>query len=197
MNRADFLPALIEAGISSFKIEGRLKDISYVKNITAYYRQKLDAILSGKNGYQASSSGKCTYTFTPNPQKSFNRGFTDYFLTGKKTDITSFDTPKSTGEFVGIVESVHKNSFKLSGKTVLHNGDGLCFLNSSGEFSGFRINKVENNTIFVKETLSLPIGTRIYRNSDILFEKSLSSERKISLQIIFSENHFRFYTCCN
>lgn len=190
LNNSENLEQLIDAGITSFKIEGRLKDVDYVKNITAYYRQKLDAVLSGKPDCQKASSGKCTYTFVPNPEKSFGRGFTDYFLTGRGIDITSFDTPKSMGEFIGTVKRSEQNFFTLSGKKILQNGDGLCYLTQTGEFSGFRVNKSEDGKIYPFNYRNLPVGARIYRNFDQEFDRCLSnksSERKIGLTILLTE----------
>jgi len=190
LNQSAHLEALIDAGVYSFKIEGRLKEVDYVKNITAFYRQKLDAVLSGKSSHKAASSGKCRYTFIPNPEKSFNRGFTDYFLYGRKPNIASFDSPKSFGEYIGTVEKTEQNFFTVSGNKVIHNGDGLCYLKKTGEFSGFRVNRVDNGKIYWFEKQHLPVGTRIYRNFDQEFDKILktkSSERKIKADIILSE----------
>ncbi len=196
LNRSVNLEQLINAGVSSFKIEGRLKDVDYVKNITAFYRQKLDAILSEKgNNYKAASSGKCIYTFTPNPEKSFSRGFTDYFLNGQKQNLTSPDTPKSMGEFIGIVKRSERNCFAISGKKELHNGDGLCYVDKNGKFTGFRVNKVEDRKIFPFEHSNVAAGISIYRNFDKEFDKCLSaksSERKIDLNITLSENPVGF-----
>lgn len=195
MNRSANLNELIEAGVSSFKIEGRLKDVDYVKNITAFYRQKLDAALEGKTEYRASSSGKCRYTFVPNPEKSFNRGFTDYFLHRRKPDMVSFVTPKSIGEYIGTVKSTERNFMTLTTKKIIHNGDGLCFLTKSGAFSGFRVNKAEDGKIFFREKPDLPAGTSVYRNYDKEFDACLSaksSERKIKTDIVLSENPHGF-----
>ena len=123
MNRAEQLEALLDAGASSLKIEGRLKDISYVKNITAYYRKKLDAIFKRRSEYTRASVGKSYYTFEPVAEKSFNRGFTPFLLTGRSADITAFDTPKSLGEAVGTVKEIRGNSFTLAGVKSLNNGD--------------------------------------------------------------------------
>jgi putative protease len=106
MNRSAHLEAMMDAGVRSFKIEGRLKDVTYVKNITAYYRQAIDKILARRPEYRRASQGVSTYTFTPQPDKSFNRGFTDYYITGRRTDVTSFATPKSVGEPIGHVKEV-------------------------------------------------------------------------------------------
>lgn len=186
---------MIDAGISSFKIEGRLKDDNYVKNITAYYRRKLDAILESDKNLTASSSGKTTFFFTPDPQKTFYRGATDYFLTGRKRDIWSFDTPKSLGEPLGRVKDVWRNAFSLEKQTDVTNGDGLCFINGNGELEGFRINKTETGRLLPLQMPKLTKGTLVYRNSDTRFEKILNSktsERKIPLKIRITEKEEGF-----
>jgi putative protease len=195
LNLSDYLSDLLDAGVSSFKIEGRLKDADYVKNITAFYRQKLDVVLEGSDKYKKSSSGKTTFFFSPNPEKSFHRGSCNYFLKGRNLDITSFDTPKSIGEYIGTIKQVNKNSIQITTEKELHNGDGLCFIDKSGEFNGFRANKAEGNTVFVTQTPVVQISTKIFRNLDIDFEKQLSnksSERKIGVKMIFSENENGF-----
>ncbi|MDR0230858.1 MAG: U32 family peptidase [Dysgonamonadaceae bacterium] len=190
LNQTRNLEALLDAGVSSLKIEGRLKELSYVKNITAHYRQKLDEIFARRPEYQKASSGKPTHFFVPNPEKSFNRGFTDYFIFGKRQDIASFNTPKSLGEMVGTVKDLHNNFFTFSGKHQIHNGDGLCFLNEKGDLQGFRVNRVEENKIFPAEMPRLKIGITLHRNYDHEFEKMLSkpsAERKISVDFRFEE----------
>ncbi len=183
------LAEMIDAGVSSFKIEGRLKDENYVKNLTAYYRQKIDAILEGKT-LQRASSGKTTFFFTPNPQKTFYRGATDYFLCGRKNDITSFDTPKSLGEPVGTVKSLSNNYLTLDSAVQFANGDGLCGFDGDGQFIGFRINRVEGARLFPPKMPYLKIGTPLYRNNDAAFEKTLSghsAERKIAVRFVISD----------
>ena len=190
LNLTGELEALMESGISSFKIEGRLKDVTYVKNTTAWYRQKLDAIFSRNPLFYRSSAGKSSYTFTPQPDKSFNRGFTSYFLHGRTPEITSFDTPKSIGEQVGVVKELKGNSFTLAGLKQIHNGDGLVFFNAKGELEGFRVNRVEANRIFPLQVPVLRPKTMIYRNYDKYFADILSkpsAERKLSVQLELSE----------
>ncbi|MBQ8721683.1 MAG: U32 family peptidase [Paludibacteraceae bacterium] len=180
------LHEMIDAGISSFKIEGRLKDINYVKNITSYYRRKFDAILEG-SPRKAASSGKTTLFFEPNPKKTFYRGATDYFLEGRKRDIWSFDTPKSLGEPIGKVKDIWRNAISMhNSQFTIHNGDGLCFLNKKGEFEGFRVNKVESGRLLPLQMPKIEKGTLVYRNSDVAFERILAgktAERKIGLHI--------------
>lgn len=198
MNRSGQLEALLDAGISSLKIEGRLKDADYVKNITAYYRKKLDAVLSRRPEYRRASAGRSTYTFEPVAEKSFNRGFTPFLLEGRTADITAFDTPKSLGEPVGTVKEIKGNSFTVAGLKQLNNGDGLVFFNKKGELEGFRVNRVEANRVFPLDMPQLAPKTPLYRNFDQAFDKLLakpSAERKLSVKIEFSDNPFGFTLC--
>ena len=195
MNRSDQLEALLDAGASSFKIEGRLKDVTYVKNITAYYRKKLDAILARRPEYCRASAGKSTYEFEPVAEKSFNRGFTPFFLHERTKDIAAFNTPKSLGEPVGTVKELKGNSFTIAGVKQLNNGDGLVFFNSRGELEGFRVNRVEANRVFPLDMPDIKPKTPLYRNFDQVFEKQLakpSAERKLAVKIEFLDNPFGF-----
>ena len=198
MNRSDQLEALLDAGVSSLKIEGRLKDVGYVKNITAYYRKKLDAVLSRRPEYRRASAGRSTYTFEPVAEKSFNRGFTTFLLEGRTADITAFNTPKSLGEPVGMVKEIKGNSFTVAGLKQLNNGDGLVFFNRKGELEGFRVNRVEANRVFPLDMPQLTPKTPLYRNFDQAFDKLLakpSAERKLSVEIEFLDNPFGFTLC--
>lgn len=198
MNRSDQLEALLDAGVSSLKIEGRLKDVGYVKNITAYYRKKLDAVLSRRPEYRRASAGRSTYTFEPVAEKSFNRGFTPFLLEGRTADITAFNTPKSLGEPVGMVKEIKGNSFIVAGLKQLSNGDGLVFFNRKGELEGFRVNRVEANRVFPLDMPQLAPKTPLYRNFDQAFDKLLakpSAERKLSVEIEFLDNPFGFTLC--
>jgi collagenase-like PrtC family protease len=198
MNRSDQLEALLDAGVSSLKIEGRLKDAGYVKNITAYYRKKLDAVLSRRPEYRRASAGRSTYTFEPVAEKSFNRGFTPFLLEGRTADITAFNTPKSLGEPVGTVKEIKGNSFTVAGLKQLNNGDGLVFFNRKGELEGFRVNRVEANRVFPLDMPQLTPKTPLYRNFDQAFDKLLakpSAERKLSVEIEFLDNPFGFTLC--
>ncbi|QIK61149.1 U32 family peptidase [Dysgonomonas sp. HDW5A] len=191
LNLSDHLEEMIDAGVSSLKIEGRLKDLSYVKNVVTYYRQKLDEILAHRKQYIRASTGKSTYTFTPNLEKSFNRGYTEYFFNGRTPDMWSIDSPKSIGEPIGKIKEVFDRFFTLSGTKQLNNGDGLCFLNDAKELQGLRVNKIEGEKVFPAEShLSLRKGTFVYRNYDHEFEKVLnkkSADRKINADIVLSE----------
>lgn len=195
MNQSDNLEALLDAGASSLKIEGRLKDVAYVKNVTAYYRQKLDAILKRRKEYVRASSGTVRLAFRPQLDKSFSRGFTDYFLHGRTPDIFSFHTPKSLGEEMGVVKEVHGNYFTVAGVKPFSNGDGLCYLDEQGKLHGFRVNRVENNKLYPQEMPRLRPKTKIYRNFDQEFERVMqkkSAERKIAVSMLFEENNFGF-----
>lgn len=195
MNQSDNLEALLDAGATSLKIEGRLKDVSYVKNVTAYYRQKLDAIFKYRKEYVRASSGTVKTTFTPQLDKSFSRGFTDYFLRGRNPGIFSFSTPKSLGEEVGTVKEIRGNYFTVAGVKSFSNGDGLCYIDDNGRLQGFRVNRVENNKLFPQDMPQLKPKTRLYRNFDQEFEKLMqkkSAERKMAVDICLTENNFGF-----
>lgn len=195
MNQSDNLEALLDAGATSLKIEGRLKDVSYVKNVTAYYRQKLDAIFKYRKEYVRASSGTVKTTFTPQLDKSFSRGFTDYFLRGRNPGIFSFSTPKSLGEEVGTVKEIRGNYFTVAGVKSFSNGDGLCYIDDNGRLQGFRVNRVENNKLFPQDMPRLKPKTRLYRNFDQDFEKLMqkkSAERKMAVDICLTENNFGF-----
>ena len=186
MNLSNHLEELIEAGATSFKIEGRLKDASYVKNVTATYSQQLDDIIRHHpDTYCRASRGHVTYSFTPDLRKTFNRGYTTYFLHGRQPDIFSPDTPKAMGEYVGKVKELRRNSFNVSTTASFANGDGLCFIDDQHELVGFRVNRAEGNRLFPHQ---MPAGLRpgiaLYRNNDQEFERRLSrasAERKIPL----------------
>ena len=195
MNQSDNFEALLDAGATSLKIEGRLKDVSYVKNVTAYYRQKLDSIFKYRKEYVRASSGTVKTTFTPQLDKSFSRGFTDYFLRGRNPGIFSFSTPKSLGEEVGTVKEIRGNYFTVAGVKSFNNGDGLCYIDDKGRLQGFRVNRVENNKLFPQDMPRLKPKTRLYRNFDQEFEKLMqkkSAERKIAVDICLAENNFGF-----
>lgn len=188
MNRSAMLEEMLDAGVTSLKIEGRLKDSSYVKNITAYYRRYLDDIFARRACYTRASYGSVAPHFTPSPAKSFNRGFTNYFLDGKRGDITSFDTPKSIGEYVGRVKFVSRSFFTVTGGT-FNNGDGACFIAPDGKLQGFHINKAEGNRVFPQNMPALQPGTILYRNYDCEFERTLSrplSPRRLFIALEFA-----------
>lgn len=195
MNQSNQLEALIDAGVSSFKIEGRLKDVSYVKNVTAAYRQKLDEILNRRPDLIRASSGTCYFDFKPQLDKSFSRGFTHYFVNGRDRDIASFDTPKSLGEEMGTVKEIRGNYLTVAGLKSFNNGDGVCYLDEKGTLQGFRINRVDGNKLFLQEMPEIKQRTVLYRNYDQEFEKILSREsakRKIAVELLLEDHAFGF-----
>jgi len=188
-NASKYIDELAGAGVTSFKIEGRMKDINYIKNVVGYYRRLLDK-------YPKTSSGKVFFDFEPNPEKSFNRGFCSYFLDGCKEDIHNFDTPKSTGEKLGKITEVGKNYFSIDTKSKIAPQDGLCFI-VNGELTGCLVNSVEGKKIYPnKMPLSLvqnqnQVGNLVYRNVDAEFEKTLNNSktvRKIGVTFEVYEN---------
>ena len=195
MNQSDELERLLDAGASSFKIEGRLKDVSYVKNVTAAYRQKLDAIFARRPEYVRASSGTCRFDFKPQLDKSFSRGFTHYFLHGRSEDIFSFDTPKSLGEEMGTMKEARGNFLTVAGLKSFNNGDGVCYIDEQGRLQGFRINRVDGNKLYPQEMPRIKPRTKLYRNFDQEFERILSrksAERKIAVNILLADNNFGF-----
>lgn len=191
MCQIDNLEALADAGACSFKIEGRLKDAGYVKNVVSAYSQRLDEICrKHPQKYARPSFGRPRYEFEANLKKTFNRGFTNYFLKGRQPDIASFDTPKAIGEFVGKVKEIRGNSFNVASIASFTNGDGLCFINDEHELEGFRVNRAQGNRLFpLKMPMNLRPGMGLYRNNDQAFEKILAgktAERKIPVKITFS-----------
>ena len=193
MCRADYLEEMMNAGIMSFKIEGRLKNESYVKNVTAYYRQRIDNILEQRPEYQRVGSGTTRFFFTPDVQKTFNRDFTPYFLDGNREKMASFDTPKAMGQFIGyLIQKNGKYFFEATGnrQQAIVNGDGLCFINNDGELEGFLVNGVEENRIIPQKSLSHFEKVELYRNIDKNFEKILlgkTAERKVAVDVLFEE----------
>lgn len=192
MNRTDSLQQMMEAGVSSFKVEGRLKDAGYVKNVAAHYRQALDAII-GKfpEEFRRASFGSSKHGFTPRVEKTFNRGFTEYFLHGRTADVCSMKTPKAVGAPVGRVEQVGRRSFRVQGDETFANGDGLCYFDAEGKLQGFRVNRADGRELFpLQMPASLCPGTPLFRNEDREFERALSrsvAERVLSVKLILKE----------
>lgn len=192
MNRTDSVENLLDAGVTSLKIEGRLKDLHYVKNVTAHYRQIIDKIIQRRpNDYARSSYGRSNITFTPHVEKSFNRGFTTYFLHGRSQDIASPRTPKAVGAPVGRVKKIMQRSFLVDGDAAFANGDGLCFFDDQNQLQGFRINRAEGRELF---PFRMPSGlkehTELFRNEDRDFEKALqrpTAERTLPIKISLKE----------
>ncbi len=184
-NQFDNLEALLDAGVSSLKIEGRLKDETYVKNVVASYRRKLDEIFEKRPEFRRASSGSVNVNFKPDLSKSFNRGFTDYFSNGRQQDIWSFDSPKSIGEYIGKTARIFSDRIMLKTDKTINNGDGFCFIGKKG-LKGFRINRADGKTIFPTKMPEILPETNVYRNYDNEFEARLSkptAERKIDASI--------------
>jgi collagenase-like PrtC family protease len=189
LNLSRHLEDLIDAGITSFKIEGRLKDIAYVANTVGFYRQKLDEILT-KKGLLRSSSGSVRLAFEPNLNKTFNRGFTDYGLTGRASSVASMDTPKSTGEYVGTVTSVEDQCFILDGDIELHSADGICFFDKRQSLDGTVINYIEGQRVYPQKMHGIRVGQKIYRNFDYAFSRKLTgraAQRRIRLSMLLQD----------
>ncbi len=201
-NQSANLEALVDAGIRSFKIEGRYKDMGYVKNITAHYRTLLDQIIERRPEFARSSSGRTTFAFTPDPNQNFNREFTDYFVGGRKDDIGAFDTPKNPGLPVGYVSKVGDKWVELqtdSPDIVLNNGDGLCYYTLQKDLAGLAINRAEKVgegvwRVFPKDPMAsfrdLRAGTLVNRNRDMNWTRLLdkpSSDRRIGVWLRLDE----------
>ncbi len=190
------LRALIDAGVSSFKIEGRYKDLPYVKNATAHYRLLLDAILHDRPELAKSSHGHSSYTFSPQPEKTFNRSATDYFANGRQADIGAFDTPKFAGEALGKVSKVGSDYFEVDTEVELHNGDGLCFFDVHKELVGLRVNSVLGRKLYPNEMpVDIRRGMAVFRNRDHAFMRLLekdSAQRKIAVTLRLTESEQGF-----
>lgn len=191
MNRSAHLEQMMDAGVRSFKIEGRLKDIPYVKNVVAYYRQALDSIFERRPEYGRSSSGRSVFGFLPRPEAAFNRGYTDYFLHGRTPDLCNPITPKSMGERVGVVKDLRRDCVIVAGSAAFQNGDGLCFLNDDRRLEGFRVNKAEGNHLYVRQLpRSLRRGMPLWRNQSMQFDAEMArptAVRKLSLSWVLDE----------
>ena len=190
LDLSEYLSDLVDAGVTSFKIEGRLKEASYVKNITAFYRAKLDAVIEERKGFHPSSSGKTIFFFSPDPEKTYSRGTTDYFIRGRRHEIVSLRTPKSVGKLLGTVQSAGNGFFVLQTAEELHNGDGICFFGEDDELMGININRVEGTRIFPNSMEGIEPGAVVYRNYDHEFVrllKSDSAKRTIDIDLTFDE----------
>ncbi len=193
------LHALIDAGIRSFKIEGRYKDMGYVKNTTAHYRQVLDGILEQRTDLRRASSGRCTHLFTPDPSRDFNRGATDYFVSGRKDDIGAFDSPKHVGLPLGHVVRVDRDTFDIEATSPVNNGDGLTYYNAKRELAGLRVNRAtalgdDRYRIEPNEPVASLTGLRkdlpVHRNRDTAWDRTLqrrSAERRIGVRLTLSD----------
>jgi putative protease len=185
----EHLREMIAAGITSFKIEGRLKDLSYVKNVTAYYRHLLDSLMKGTE-HTPSSSGYCEFHFVPDLEKTFNRGFTDYFLK-KRQPMATLSTQKSIGKRIGTITRIERNSITINSIEPLTAGDGLCFMNAQGKWEGFLVNRVERNTIYPNRMpATAKAGTIVWRNNDQAFERLLQGDtasRKVDIHMLLAD----------
>ncbi len=191
MNRLDALPDLISAGVSCFKIEGRYKNIDYVKNVTAAYRLAIDKFIGNHSGYRRASTGDNSFSFSPDVERTFNRGYTQYFLSGKPEKIASIDTQKSTGQYLGKITATGRDYFQMTRKD-LQNGDGLCFFTRHNDLAGFRVERIDKGKIFPSSMKDLEIGTQLYRNHDAAFESTLKSSpggRCIAVELYFSQDN--------
>lgn len=180
MNRINRLADLADAGIQSFKIEGRLKDVNYVKNIVAAYRIALDRVIEQSEGrYCRASVGRSEFTFTPEPDKSFNRGFTEYFLNGRPTPgvrMGNHATPKWVGTEIGTVLTASLQVITARLNTTLANGDGIGYFDKQGQFTGFRLNKVDGRKLFPASPVDIEPGTTLYRNNDKQWEDMMQGK---------------------
>ena len=190
-NQTENILALAQAGVCSFKIEGRLKDLSYVKNITAHYRRLFDDVIAQNPEFTRASSGRSTWTFTPQPDKTFNRGYTDYFAGGRQDDIGAFDSPAFVGELIGDVAEIGDGWLVVNTDQTFHNGDGVCFHDAHGDVQGMRINRAEGKKLYPAEMPpELSEGATLFRNRDQEFERALekeSADRRVSVKPVLSE----------
>ncbi len=188
MNLSNRLGDMLDAGVSSFKIEGRLKDERYIKNVVAHYRRSLDVAIAEREGLCRSSYGTTTYDFTPDPAKSFTRGESEYFFDGKRRGVASFDTPKSVGEYMGRVVRSSARWFELDREHTIAAGDGICF-----SATGTNVNSVEGGRIFPNRMEGISVGVDIFRNYDHRFSQSLDRSRtrralRVDVRVKMSED---------
>ena len=184
------IAALLKAGISSFKIEGRLKDENYVKNVTAHYRLILDGLMAGDSSLRPASAGRCRFGFTPDPRKTFQRGGTDYFLNRRRSQPGAIDTPKSLGQEIGRLIALADHGLVVEGGEILANGDGLCYFDDQQVLVGLKVNRVEGRTVYPKDRPAIAIGTTLYRNADTAFQQELKKSescRLLPIQVVVGE----------
>ncbi len=196
LNLAEEIPQLIAAGITSFKIEGRLKDKTYVKNVVAYYRVILDYIIERSPQFERASKGKSMYNFVPDPYRSFNRGSTTYFINGRANRMAGLHSQKSQGKFLGHVRQVGSNYIKIDSQEEISNNDGLCYFDKNKQLCGFKVNKTEKNKVWLNEKIDIQIGASIYRNFDHRLNKILqrddSAIRKLAVKLRLTEHESGF-----
>ena len=200
LNLSSSIDELIDAGITSFKIEGRLKDISYVRNVTSYYRKQIDKAIAKSEGYCKASNGIVYHHFDADLEKTFNRGYTDFFLKSRHDDILSIDTPKSTGKLIGKVKEIYNFFFTINATESVNNNDGLCFFDNKGVLHGIKVNKTEGNRVFPSVIPDeLESGMDIYRNYDHSFSRLLETDdthRKLQVKIKFTEQNSGYLLEC-
>lgn len=189
------LEDLVDAGIASFKIEGRLKDVAYVKNVTAHYRRELDAILARRTDVRRLSSGTVTVPFRTDPSKTFNRGQSEYFLDGRAADMVNQLSPKNMGELLGTVAQSQGRRIRLSQACSLANGDGLSYFDARGELVGVRLSRIDGQWLEFNTDVHIPFGTAVYRNADFEFNKQLMAQepvRQMGVRFVVSEREGAF-----
>ncbi len=190
LNLSNEIKDIVDAGICSLKIEGRLKDISYIKNITSYYNQKLNQVIDKNTRLERASSGHTAINFKADPERTFNRGFTSYFFNGRVPKIANFDSPKALGKEIGKIIGVKKDHFLIRSKYPIHNGDGLCFFNKNKVLKGIQVNNVNGDKIYPNDISLICDGATVYRNNDHQFAKALKQDqniRRISIDIRFEQ----------
>ena len=190
LNLSNEIDDIVKAGICSLKIEGRLKDISYIKNITSHYSEKLNQTINNNKEFERASSGHTKINFEADPERTFNRGFTPYFFKGRVPEIANFYSPKALGKEIGKIIAVRKDHFLVKSKLPLHNGDGLCFFNKNKLLKGIQVNGVKGDKIYPNDMSMVCDGATLYRNNDHEFAKELKqdkSSRKISIEILFEQ----------
>lgn len=191
LNLSAYIGSLIEAGVDSFKIEGRLKDENYVSNVTKHYSSLIDQYPD----IQRVGSGQVISTFESEPERSFNRGYSAYFIEGRKSGLVNMDTPKSMGKFIGRLVQYKGKKLFLETTEELHNGDGLCYL-EGGELKGIRVNQAEGKWIECNEEVRIVPGTELYRNYDHRFVMQLEKEKSlrkihIDIRVSVKDGHFK------
>jgi len=189
LNLMNAIPDLVAAGVTSFKIEGRYKGIDYVKNVTAAFRHTIDRFIISRSDYRRTSSGVSEFTFSPDPDRTFNRGYTQYFISGRREKVASIDTQKAIGQYLGTITDRGKSFFRMD-RHDLQNGDGLCFFTKQNELSGFRIDLVDKEKIYPNNMKGLEIGTHLYRNYDMALTqilKKASARRRIAVKMDFTQ----------
>lgn len=195
-NLSNRIPDLVKAGVTSFKIEGRLKNVSYIKNIVKLYRERIDAFLAENHDYIRASAGEVSGGFVPNPHITFNRSYTEFFIDSRRGKWQSGEVAKYIGEPVGKITKCSRDrqgftQFSYHGSSVIANGDGLCFVTADGEVAGIRANSCNGNVVTTTEKINIPAKSTIYRNFNIAFERELEKnmpQRTIPVNLTLHNN---------